>query len=92
MIFTRPYDSLVFAVVQDGDIPALVAVLESGNASIHDVDPYGLGLLYVRPLAFGLEGSNVLLIRSSSTLLTTAGKAMVLKKPWKCAPGWFPLE
>lgn len=48
MIYVRPYESAIFAVVQDGDIPALTALLRSGNASIHDVDPYGLGLLYVR--------------------------------------------
>ncbi|KAJ5781682.1 uncharacterized protein N7518_010165 [Penicillium psychrosexuale] len=46
LIFERPYESAIFAVVQDGDIPALMALLRSGNASIHDVDPYGLGLLY----------------------------------------------
>lgn len=49
LIHERPYDSEIFAVVQDGDVPAVMALLRSGNASIHDVDPYGLGLLYVSP-------------------------------------------
>jgi hypothetical protein len=48
LIYERPYESAIFAVVQDGDIPSLMALLRNGNASIHDVDPYGLGLLYVR--------------------------------------------
>jgi hypothetical protein len=50
LIYERPYESAIFAVVQDGDIPSLMALLRNGNASIHDVDPYGLGLLYVRLL------------------------------------------
>lgn len=55
LIFERPYESAIFAVVQDGDIPALMALLRSGNASIHDVDPYGLGLLYVRLFYYSLH-------------------------------------
>jgi hypothetical protein len=38
LTFQRPYDSPVFVVVQDRDIPALMALLESGNASVYDVD------------------------------------------------------
>lgn len=49
LIHERPYDSEIFAVVQDGDVPAAISLLRSGNASIHDVDPYGPGLLYVSP-------------------------------------------
>lgn len=47
--FTRPYESPIFVSVQEGDIPALFRLLETGQATVHDVDPYGLGLLYVRP-------------------------------------------
>ncbi|KZN90140.1 DNA-binding protein RFXANK [Penicillium chrysogenum] len=46
LIHERPYDSEIFAVIQDGDVPAAISLLGSGKASIHDVDPYGLGLLY----------------------------------------------
>lgn len=49
LIHERPYDSKIFAVIQDGDVPAAISLLGSGKASIHDVDPYGLGLLYVSP-------------------------------------------
>lgn len=47
LILERPYESQVFLKVQEGDIPAVAGLLEAGNASIYDVDPYGLGLLYV---------------------------------------------
>lgn len=43
-----PYNSTIFAVVQDGDITALVALLSSGNASIHNIDLYSIRLLYIR--------------------------------------------
>lgn len=47
--FPRPYESPIFVSVQEGNIPALFMLLETGQATVHDVDPYGLGLLYVRP-------------------------------------------
>ena len=46
--FTRPYESPIFVSVQEGDISGVMALLRNGDASIHDVDLYGLGLLYVR--------------------------------------------
>ncbi|EDN07610.1 predicted protein [Histoplasma mississippiense (nom. inval.)] len=42
----RPYESAIFSVIQEGNIPTIVTLLQNGQASIHDVDPYGLGLLY----------------------------------------------
>lgn len=46
--FVRPYNSPVFDVAQKGDIGGMLRLLQNGDASINDVDPYGLGLLYVR--------------------------------------------
>lgn len=43
------YLRCIFVSVQEGDIPALFMLLETGQATVHDVDPYGLRLLYVRP-------------------------------------------
>jgi hypothetical protein len=42
------YDSPIFICVQSGDIDGTRALLETGMATIHDIDPYNLGLLYVR--------------------------------------------
>ena len=50
--FHRPYESPIFVSIQEGNISGVMALLRNGDASIHDVDPYGLGLLYVRNLAF----------------------------------------
>lgn len=33
--------------MRNGDIQGIRALLQSGSASLNDVDPYGLGLLYV---------------------------------------------
>lgn len=42
------YDSEILVCVQPGDINTTRALLEAGMASIYDVDPYNLGLIYVR--------------------------------------------
>jgi hypothetical protein len=42
------YDSPIFICVQSGDIHGARALFQDGMASIYDVDPYNLGLLYVR--------------------------------------------
>lgn len=52
MIYERPHESAISAVVQVGDLPAFTAFLRSGNASVYDVGPYGLGLLYVSLVCF----------------------------------------
>lgn len=44
---TIPYDSPILVCVQEGDTDGIRALLRSGRASSNDVDPYGLGLLYV---------------------------------------------
>ena len=44
----RPYGAEIFDLVQRGDIDGTLGLLAQGNASIHDVDPFGLNLLYVR--------------------------------------------
>ena len=44
------YDSPIFICVQSGDIHGAQALFQEGIASIYDVDPYGLGLLYVRKI------------------------------------------
>jgi len=40
------YDSPIFICVQSGDINGARALFQEGMASIYDVDPYNLGLLY----------------------------------------------
>jgi len=42
------YDSPILVCVQSGDIHGAQALFQEGLASIFDVDPYNLGLLYVR--------------------------------------------
>lgn len=44
---TIPYDSPILVCTQEGDVEGIRKCLLSGEASITDVDPYGLGLLYV---------------------------------------------
>lgn len=44
---TIPYCSPILECVQVGDINAVRTYLLTGKASLNDVDPYGLGLLYV---------------------------------------------
>ncbi|ELR03483.1 hypothetical protein VC83_00155 [Pseudogymnoascus destructans] len=44
--YTVQYDSPILIYVQSGDINATRALLQAGMASIYDVDPYNLGLLY----------------------------------------------
>ena len=44
---TIPYCSPILECIQVGDINAVRTHLVSGKASLNDVDPYGLGLLYV---------------------------------------------
>ncbi|OJD26159.1 hypothetical protein ACJ73_02469 [Blastomyces percursus] len=46
LCYTRPYESAIFNAIQDGNISMMTALLQSRQASVHDVDPYGLGLLY----------------------------------------------
>lgn len=43
-----PYDSPIFICVQSGNIAGMRELWRLGLASIDAVDPYGLGLLYVR--------------------------------------------
>ena len=42
-----PYDSPILVCVQEGNIVGAKELLSSGKSSLNDVDPYGLGLLYV---------------------------------------------
>ena len=41
-----PYDSPILVCIQEGDLNTAKNLLFSGRASLNDVDPYGLGLLY----------------------------------------------
>ncbi|XXH01945.1 hypothetical protein Hte_008308 [Hypoxylon texense] len=43
---TIPYDSPILVCSQEGDVDGIRDLLRTGQASINDVDPYGLGLLY----------------------------------------------
>lgn len=45
-----PYNSEILVCVQHGNLNGLKELLVSGKGSVYDVDPYGLGLLYVRLL------------------------------------------
>jgi hypothetical protein len=44
---TIPYDSPILVCTQEGNLEGIMKLLQSGGASLYDVDPYGLGLLYV---------------------------------------------
>ena len=44
---TIPYDSPIHLAIQAGHIEDVKDILCSGKASLNDVDPYGLGILYV---------------------------------------------
>lgn len=44
---TIPYDSPILVRVQEGDTDGIRSLFRSEGASLNDVDPYGLGLLYV---------------------------------------------
>jgi hypothetical protein len=44
---TVPYDSPILVCTQEGDLEGIMRLLQSSAASLYDVDPYGLGLLYV---------------------------------------------
>lgn len=44
---TISYDSPIFIAVQEGKVDEIRNLLCSGRASLNDIDPYGLGLLYV---------------------------------------------
>ncbi|PVH79395.1 hypothetical protein DL98DRAFT_533060 [Cadophora sp. DSE1049] len=48
--YTVQYDSLIFICVQLGDIHGVRTLFQQGMASIYDVDPYNLGLLYIRSI------------------------------------------
>lgn len=43
---TIPYDSPIFICIQEGDIDGMKNLLLTEMASLSDIDPYGLGLLY----------------------------------------------
>ena len=45
---TVPYDSPILVCVQEGNVEGTRRILRSGTASLNDVDPYGLSLLYIR--------------------------------------------
>lgn len=44
---TIPYESPIFRHIQEGDIRRSMELIDSGLVSVHSVDPYGLGVLYV---------------------------------------------
>lgn len=48
---TIPYDSPIFIAVQEGKVDEIRNLLCSGKASLNDIDPYGLGLLYVSSIS-----------------------------------------
>ena len=70
----RPYESEIFHAVQEGNISTMMHLLQSGQASIHDVDPYGLGLLYVRLL--------FCYIRDSVTNSSVVRSVLLLERSW----------
>ncbi len=41
-----PYDSPILVCIQEGDLDSAKNLFFSGKASLNDVDPYGLGVLY----------------------------------------------
>jgi len=79
--FVRPYGSPIFTCAQEGDVAGMTRLLWNGDASVFDVDPYGLGLLYVRSLR--LNVSIACYLHGSSTPATTAGEALEVQQPYK---------
>ena len=52
---TIPYCSPIFKYIEVGDLSGIQTLLISQKSSIRDVDPYGLGLLYVYTSPFELN-------------------------------------
>ncbi|KAI9791850.1 MAG: hypothetical protein M1816_003395 [Peltula sp. TS41687] len=66
---TIPYDSPIFVAIQEGNIADMKDLLLKGEASLNDVDPYGLGLLYYAT-AYSLKGAgNAAALQTCRTLL-----------------------
>lgn len=42
-----PYDAAVFRAAESGDVRKVTDLIQTRQASIYDVDPFGLGILYV---------------------------------------------
>lgn len=70
---TVPYDSPILVCAQEGDVDGARKLLLSGQATINDVDPYGLGLLYV---------SGETLLRDIIILLVDNYETLSLTVPW----------
>jgi hypothetical protein len=76
--FKLPYESQIFVLVQSGDVAAVRAHCQNDPAIIDVIDPYGLGLLYVRYLlTFASGWLRLLIILHLSTVHTTAGGTVV---------------
>ncbi|EFE37786.1 hypothetical protein TRV_07559 [Trichophyton verrucosum HKI 0517] len=58
--FQRPYDSPIFMALQNGNTLEVLNLLGTRQASVHDVDPYGLGILfYAAYYCWKGSGSNI---------------------------------
>ncbi|KAI3328112.1 ankyrin [Xylariaceae sp. AK1471] len=66
---TIPYDSPILVCTQEGDIQGIRKLLKSGKASLNDVDPYGLGLLYYAVYYCRRASGNDIAIKTCQLLL-----------------------
>lgn len=73
--FVRPYDSPIFAYAQEGDIARMTSLLRNGDASVFDVDPYGLGLLYYTSYYCWRSCGSVTAMQASKVLIEMGGDA-----------------
>jgi hypothetical protein len=80
--------SPILVCVQEGDIVGAKELLYSGKSSLNDVDPYGLGLLYVcilghlRRTAIEIESTD---LKSASMRHTIVRRLTDRLLPWRLA-------
>jgi hypothetical protein len=74
---TVPYDSPILVCVQEGNVDGMRKILQSRTASLNDVDPYGLGLLYVRN-----SKSGATIYASHLHLVVAVRRILLLERFW----------
>jgi hypothetical protein len=88
---TRPYDSPIFNEIHQGNVSRVIELLRTQQASVNDVDPYGLGLLYVSFLS-GVRDHGADIHGTQSMDHITATRIWAWNLPYKCVINCFNLE
>ena len=83
-----PYNAPIFDCVQKGLVEQTRDLLRSGGASVWDVDPFDLGLLYVTPTLIRVFRAFSDADITHSTRPIIAGKAREQPLHWRCAAFW----